>query len=1004
MDLPTYTSIWRIEKRLYKLYDFRLPMPVPVGQIAVFAAITVPYVILLTILGLPFNHTLFWLYVLPPGVITWLATRPVLESKRLPELIISQVRYLGEPGTWCRMAPLAEKDDVVVIGKVWHRDEEQAWSPAAAPAPAPATAPAVARRPARVRPSAARKAAAQASRAQSPGRVARAAPAARPRTAAEQRGRANPWPGVAADLEGPPAAMAADAPSEIAHDERLAPLRPGAPPAGRHAARTGLPPGAPGRAVGDEGKDSRPPRPDGLTAPPRPPAVWPAKDPHAPASATPPADPAWTTPPADPAWTTPARPAPVPPPPVPPAPVPPVSGSRGMTAAPVVPAAADPIPAEGDTAPVPGDPDLARPESAVGKADSLAAPDAVRAAPPAGPAVRVPAQAAAPEPITGMPTAPAGFFIGPLEPETAGPGNPEPRMAQMGTAEPEAAEPELAEPELAEPEAAGAGPVDDGLAEPEAAGAGPVDDGPAEPEAAEPELAEPELAEPEAAGSGAWAVATGATGNESAEPAVAGTEADGRDAARNETSNPEMALTATQPAAPEALPEDAAKVQPDFPPGPQARSGVLEQDGTETAATPDGLAEDDDRAPGHPGAGNDLAPDNPGAPDADSLEEGPHDAGPPDAGPHAEDQAGENAPHEDPQGEAAAPATGPSPPPATPWSPPVVVVRGGSSARPALVERALSGPGQHRGGSSWREHVRVVPGGHGPGRPDMERRDRARVLLPIHGPRLIVVLGCTVGAGQTVTTLMLADVLASIRGEPVAALDLNPGQTSLTDMARTPPAGTARGLLAGAAPTVPGQRGRGRLDLFAHDSAPDGGPALADEEYARVLDVLTSRYPLTLTDPGASAVARVLSAANQLILVAPASSDAARAIAMTMEWLDGHGYDELCTEAITVINGVSKRSMAHVEQAELVVRGRCRAIVRVPWDDHLGAPPAEQGISDAAAADAESRFAQLRPPVQTAYTALAGVLVSALAVGVARSAPPGGPVPPDGARQRWAAR
>jgi len=59
-------------------------------------------------LGLPFSHTLFWLYVLPPGVLTWLATRPVLESKRLPELVISQVRYLGEPTTWCRMNPLAE--------------------------------------------------------------------------------------------------------------------------------------------------------------------------------------------------------------------------------------------------------------------------------------------------------------------------------------------------------------------------------------------------------------------------------------------------------------------------------------------------------------------------------------------------------------------------------------------------------------------------------------------------------------------------------------------------------------------------------------------------------------------------------------------------------------------------------------------------------------------------------------------------------------------------------
>jgi MinD-like ATPase involved in chromosome partitioning or flagellar assembly len=250
---------------------------------------------------------------------------------------------------------------------------------------------------------------------------------------------------------------------------------------------------------------------------------------------------------------------------------------------------------------------------------------------------------------------------------------------------------------------------------------------------------------------------------------------------------------------------------------------------------------------------------------------------------------------------------------------------------------------------------------------------------------------------------MLADVLAALRGEPVAALDLNPGQASLTGLARTSPAATARGLLGGSAPIVPGQRGRGRLDLIAHDSAPDGGPALADGEYARVLDVLTSRYPLTLTDPGASAVARVLSTANQLVLVAPASADAARAVAMTMEWLDGHGYGELCTEAITVINGVSKRSMTHVEQAELVVRGRCRAIVRVPWDDHLGAPPSEQGISDAAADD-ESRFAQLRPQVQLAYTALAGVLVSALALEGNRAAPPGAAGPPDGAPERWVAR
>jgi hypothetical protein len=97
VDLPTYTNIWRIEKRLYKLYDFRLPAPLPITWIGVFAGITVPYVVFLIAIGLPFNHNLVWLYVLPPGVLTWLTTRPVIESKRLPELVSSQLRYVAEP-------------------------------------------------------------------------------------------------------------------------------------------------------------------------------------------------------------------------------------------------------------------------------------------------------------------------------------------------------------------------------------------------------------------------------------------------------------------------------------------------------------------------------------------------------------------------------------------------------------------------------------------------------------------------------------------------------------------------------------------------------------------------------------------------------------------------------------------------------------------------------------------------------------------------------------------
>src|SRR5215472_11212147 len=94
-------------------------MPLPVGQVVAFLAIAVPYTLILTTAGMPFSHTWLWLYILPPGVLAWLVTRPVLEGKRLPELLVSQLRYLTEPRTWCRLAPLTEKDDITVTARLW---------------------------------------------------------------------------------------------------------------------------------------------------------------------------------------------------------------------------------------------------------------------------------------------------------------------------------------------------------------------------------------------------------------------------------------------------------------------------------------------------------------------------------------------------------------------------------------------------------------------------------------------------------------------------------------------------------------------------------------------------------------------------------------------------------------------------------------------------------------------------------------------------------------------
>ncbi len=177
--------------------------------------------------------------------------------------------------------------------------------------------------------------------------------------------------------------------------------------------------------------------------------------------------------------------------------------------------------------------------------------------------------------------------------------------------------------------------------------------------------------------------------------------------------------------------------------------------------------------------------------------------------------------------------------------------------------------------------------------------------------------------------------------------------------------------LTGSGPPVPT-----RLEVVTREMAAAGG----EDDVTKIFELLSARYPITLTDPGAAAVPRVLTAASQLIMVAPASQDAATALASTREWLEAHGHAELADGAITVLNGVSRHTMRHVEQAEALARGRCRAIIRIPWDDSLKNPGPERiAPPDQAAPTAGPAPGGLSQGALNAYTALAGVLVSALA-------------------------
>jgi MinD-like ATPase involved in chromosome partitioning or flagellar assembly len=857
VDLPTYTNIWRIEKRLYKLYDFRLPMPLPINWIAVFTGITVPYIVLLIAIGLPFNHTLLWLYVLPPGLLTWLTTRPVIEGKRLPELVESQVRYLTEPRTWVRLTPLAEKDQMVLSARVWRgrqASERAAAAVAAAAAASSGASPkavavtggAVARRgrtksrvPAialNAAPVPVRDHGQPRSRTPRPanGQVATPGTAMRPRALAlGPGGGGRPTPVFPAARPGPHPAASQPTPTRP-------PVIPAVIEGVPVRARAGAP-GAPPLEVSHDRPGHRPVRAEPAAAPAatRPVTTLPGGN----------VGNTWPSP-ARPLRPVQTAPAPAEPPPVEPPPV-------------------EPAPAPVQTAPDDG---------------------ALAEAPP----IETPPVDVAPVEVA--PVAVAPVEVAPVE------------VAPVEVAPVDVALVEVAPVEVATVDVA---PVERAVIEVPAAAAAPEQTAPAEAVSAEPaaQQAEPAPAEP----APAMPASTEPEAQQAA-PVEAAARTGPAESAPRRAETPAEVL---EPAS-EAVTVDAPAAAEAARPAP-VRELVFER---ETAA-----------APAMPVAPPPVAPPSVAPP----------------APPAPADQVRLEHSHEPAQAAAAA------------------VLQTENRAVPS-IERALSGPAREQN-PSWHGKVKIVTGAgasHGPGARDQEALDRNRARLDVPEPRRILVLGCTGGAGQTVTALMTGYMLASLREHPVAVVDLHDGT-----LARyRAPAAWLDEILAGRPPQqVTSSRPDGlnptpkpspaRLDVIASHQQPREGDEI------KLAVQLNRHYPLTVLDPGPSFLTRLLKVTDQLVVVVPANAEAAGALADTRDWLDNNGHAELAMQSVTVINGVSRRSLPDVEHAESIARGRSRAIVRIPWDDML--PVAAAGPST------------LRPQTRVAYTALAGVLVAGLA-------------------------
>ncbi|MEU8118781.1 AAA family ATPase, partial [Spirillospora sp. NPDC049024] len=281
--------------------------------------------------------------------------------------------------------------------------------------------------------------------------------------------------------------------------------------------------------------------------------------------------------------------------------------------------------------------------------------------------------------------------------------------------------------------------------------------------------------------------------------------------------------------------------------------------------------------------------------------------------------------------------------------------------------------------SGWRRAVYKATAGSihpGESQGDLRRKDliaRARTAVA-GGHHRVAVMSLKGGVGKTTTTTGLGSMLGSLRGDRVIAVDANPDRGTLSDKVRLETAATVRDLLNNreqihryADVRAFTSQNEARLEILASDRDPAVSEAFSAEDYAAVAVVLEQYYSVCITDCGTgllhSAMAGVLSLADQLVLVSSPSVDGARSASATLDWLEAHDHGHLVRNGVVVLSMVRNRTRSQVDLDKLQAHfeSRCRAVVRIPYDDHL-----EEG--------AEVELEQLAPATREAYLTLAAVV------------------------------
>ena len=150
------------------------------------------------------------------------------------------------------------------------------------------------------------------------------------------------------------------------------------------------------------------------------------------------------------------------------------------------------------------------------------------------------------------------------------------------------------------------------------------------------------------------------------------------------------------------------------------------------------------------------------------------------------------------------------------------------------------------------------------------------------------------------------------------------------------------------------------------------GRRLTRVGHCDVAQVLEHFYSICITDCGTgllhSATSGVLRLADQIILVSSPSVDGARSASATLDWLEAHNCADLVRNGVVVLSAIRPKSKSTVDldRLEHHFASRCRAVARIPYDQHL-----EEG--------AEIELEMLAGDTAEAYLALAAVVGDGLA-------------------------